>query len=720
MKLTYLSILLLLLSLNAYPQDAIHMQVSDGNSNLAVPFVNIVSNSTFLASTDSAGKALVTLPAGSHKISFVLTGYKRLDTTITIPSPKNVNITLVPEAEDLAEVTIVSSTRSNQNIESSPLKVEVLGKEEMSEEAGIKPGNIASILGDVSGVQIQQSSATSGNSNVRIQGLDGRYTQILQDGMPLYDGFSGGFGILTIPPLDLKQIELIKGSASTLYGGGAIGGLVNLISKRPAYNQEADALINYTTLNEANVNAFAAKRNDKLGYTIFAGYTRQQATDVNKDDLSDVPKTNSFLIHPKLFYYPTAKTTIALGYSGSFDKRRGGDMLVLQNKADNSHQYYESNNSQRHTGEYLVEHYYTTNAKVTLKGNISNFDRLTNTNFYSLKGNQTSYYSEASGNLPIGKSDLIVGINIVGDTYKTINPDTASLKSLANTTVGAFGQYSLHIKGHTTVEAGLRFDRHSRYGIFALPRVAAFHKFGDHWAVRAGFGMGYKTPNPLVPQNIEYNVLDILPVSSLVKPEISYGYNAEVNYKKEWGKGNSLFINQAFFLTQVNRPIVFETNTGNKVDMVNATKPIVSRGFDTYVKLILHSWELYAGYTYTDARLTYLPGNTFVPLTPRNRWAFVLVKEIENAWRLGLEGSHTGTQYRYDRSSTPGYLFIAAMIQRQIGKHAFVVLNGENLLDYRMSKVESLYNGSIQNPAFKPLWAPIDGRVINLSLRWKL
>src|SRR5690606_37458261 len=120
------------------------------------------------------------------------------------------------------EVIVVSSTRNNQRIENSPLKVEVLGHEEMDEESAIKPAGIASILGDVSGVQIQQSSAINGNANIRIQGLDGRYTQILKDGMPLYDGFSGGFGILSIPPLDLKQVELIKGFASTLYGGGAI------------------------------------------------------------------------------------------------------------------------------------------------------------------------------------------------------------------------------------------------------------------------------------------------------------------------------------------------------------------------------------------------------------------------------------------------------------------------------------------------------------------
>jgi iron complex outermembrane receptor protein/outer membrane receptor for ferrienterochelin and colicins len=79
-----------------------------------------------------------------------------------------------------------------------------------------------------------------------------------------------------------------------------------------------------------------------------------------------------------------------------------------------------------------------------------------------------------------------------------------------------------------------------------------------------------------------------------------------------------------------------------------------------------------------------------------------------------------GSQYRYDNTKTPGYFFAAGMIQYKAGSHIILVLNGENLLDYRMSKIESLYNGSITNPMFKPLWAPIDGRVINLSIRWKL
>jgi iron complex outermembrane receptor protein/outer membrane receptor for ferrienterochelin and colicins len=99
--------------------------------------------------------------------------------------------------------------------------------------------------------------------------------------------------------------------------------------------------------------------------------------------------------------------------------------------------------------------------------------------------------------------------------------------------------------------------------------------------------------------------------------------------------------------------------------------------------------------------------------------AFTLVKVFESKWRLGLEGSYNGFQYREDGSKTPGYLFMAAMIERKIGSHFSVVLNGENLLDYRQSKHEPLYTGGVSNPTFKPLWAPIDGRVINLSIRIK-
>jgi outer membrane receptor for ferrienterochelin and colicins len=136
------------------------------------------------------------------------------------------------DGEELEEV-VIGATRSSRTIANIPTRLEVIAGEEIDEKGNMKPGDIRMILAESTGIQTQQTSATSGNASIRIQGLDGKYTQIIRDGFPLYSGFSGGLGLLQIAPLDLKQVEVIKGSSSTLYGGGAIAGLVNLVSKVP-------------------------------------------------------------------------------------------------------------------------------------------------------------------------------------------------------------------------------------------------------------------------------------------------------------------------------------------------------------------------------------------------------------------------------------------------------------------------------------------------------
>jgi iron complex outermembrane receptor protein/outer membrane receptor for ferrienterochelin and colicins len=705
-----------------FSQNTFSIIVKDKESGNTVPDVSLkVRGSNAGRSTDKNGLAKFnSLSPGKYILDLTSVGYAPDSLEVNIPDTILHEVFLSPDKKELEEVVIISSTRNDTKIENSPLKVEVLGKEEMDEESSIKPGNIASILGDVSGIQIQQSSAVSGNANIRIQGLDGRYTQILRDGMPLYEGFSGGFGILSIPPLDLKQIELIKGSASTLYGGGAIGGLINMISKRPTNKQEAIVTINQTTLKETNLNTYLSKRSKYIGYTLFAGYTHIGASDVNKDQLSDVADLDAILIHPKLFIYPDTKTNMQLGYNGAFEKRKGGDMLVLQSKPDAIHKYFEENKTTRHTGEFIIERSMANRIRGSIKSSISSFNRdiLSNTHFF--RAQQVNYFSELSLFIPRDKMDWVLGINTTGDKFIKKPSDNIPLNNFSNNTVGVFAQYGLHFFEHTTLETGLRYDHTDHYGNFILPRLAFFHRFNETWATRLGFGMGYKIPNALAQQNIEYDLDKIQPIRQDVNAEISYGYNAEVNFKKKFGEDNSLFINQAFFLTQIQKPVIVAEDMNGNVNFINAAKSIVTKGTDTYVSVTLKDIELYVGYTFTLAKRNYLPANSYIPLTPKNRFAFTAVYNIENLWRYGLEGSFTGPQYRDNDSRTPGYFFLAGMIERKFGKHFSLVLNGENLLDYRQSKYEPLFIGTITNPQFKPLWAPIDGIVVNLALRIKL
>lgn len=719
---TCVFILSMFLSSIASAQHSLQITVQDNTTKefLAGVTIQLKGSDRNAILTDGKGFARITgLPAGADTLEFSMVGYHPFEQVFLLPDSSLHPVFLSADAKTLNDVVVVASTRGNDRIENATTKVEVLGQEDMNEESTLKPGNIASILGDVSGVQIQQSSAITGNANIRIQGLDGRYTQILRDGMPLYGGYSGGFGVLSIPPLDLKQIELIKGSSSTLYGGGAIGGLVNMISRKPGFEPDASFLINQTTLKETNINAYYAQRWKKIGFTFFGGQTFQKEADVNKDGFSDVPNTNSTVIHPTLFFYPSEHSYISLGWSGNFERRLGGDMQAIAGKQDAAHPYFEKNQLNRNILTLLSEARLMNGWVLTAKGSFSNFQRNETTNTYFFKGNQKNYYGELSFFKRTRKHGWVGGINTTGDVFSPDATTPVPVGSFSNTVLGVFVQDTWHLLNSTKLETGLRIDHHNQYGNFLLPRIAIFHKLNTHWGARAGFGMGYITPNPLTPQTRDYAIYQIRPLAAGLKAEQSYSGNLELNYSTPVGDEGSLLVNQAFFITRIDDPLVgTETNTGD-LQFGNGGKPLLTKGFDTYIQMQVSNWELYLGYTYTNAVRKYLPVIQFVLYTPRNRAAATLVYEVAGNWRIGIEASYNGYQYREDYSKTPSYLFMAMMAEKKFGPKWSLVLNCENLLDERQSRHEALYTGTVSDPYFKTLWGPIDGRIINLCLRFQ-
>jgi iron complex outermembrane receptor protein/outer membrane receptor for ferrienterochelin and colicins len=692
--------------------------VRSAASKLPVYAATISINGKAVAITDSLGHAMISLPSGKNFVSISAIGFEIKSDSILFPLAKNYIVELKLFEKTIEEVVVVSTARNGQRIENAPMKVEVLGREELDEENTIKPANIASLLSDVSGVQIQQSSAVNNNSAIRIQGLDSRYTQVLRDGMPLFEGFSGSFGILSVPPIDLKQIELVKGSASTLYGGGAIAGLVNLISRRPTEKKVNTLTLNYSTLKEKTINLFASEKFKKIGYTFFTGYTAQKPTDVNKDGFSDVPQLNNFEFHPRLFWYPSSKSTLIFGVNTQFEHREGGDMQFLNNNNIFPHIFYEQHTSVRNVLELQWEQTFTQDLKLTFKNNFSSFSRLLDETGFSMKALQLNRFSELSLLYHHGKTSLVGGFNALGDNFqKRLANQPVAWGNNSNQTFGLFAQSTTRFNEENVLEAGIREDFHSKYGSFFLPRIAYFHRFSEHWASRAGVGLGYNIPNIFNAYFIDLPLTSLHSLTPDAVAERSVGYNFEFNYKKKWASGNRIFINQAFFLTQVNKPSIPITDWfSGYIFYTNASKPVVSKGADTYVSASIGEYELYLGYTFTIATRNYEIANKTMPLTPKHRAAFTLVREFDNGFRFGLEGSYNGSQQRLDATKTPGYFFMAAMLDKKVGDHLRFVLNCENLLNYKQSKIEPLYYGTIDDPHFKELWAPIDGIVANLSL----
>src|SRR5512145_369343 len=154
-----------------------------------------------------------------------------------------------PKPEDVPKIEVeitVSATRTGGRIDDQPLRVEVLEREEIEEKMLMTPGDIVMMLNEMGGMRVQATSPSLGAASVRVQGMRGRYTRFLSDGLPLF-GEVAGLGLLQIPPMDLGQVEVIKGVASSLYGAGAMGGVVNLLSRRPEPEPQRELLLNRST-----------------------------------------------------------------------------------------------------------------------------------------------------------------------------------------------------------------------------------------------------------------------------------------------------------------------------------------------------------------------------------------------------------------------------------------------------------------------------------------
>jgi outer membrane receptor for ferrienterochelin and colicins len=199
--------------------------------------------------TDAMGLVSASTSPGRVEIKVTKEGYAAVTTSVVVVAGQKQQVLVeLDEAPTLEEEVVVSATRTNKRVEDQPMRVEVVPGEEVQEKIMMTPGDVSMLLNETNGLRVQTTSPSLGGATVRIQGLRGRYTQVLADGLPLYGGQTGSIGLLQIPPMDLGQVEVIKGAASALYGMSAIGGVVNLVSRRPpARDREAELLINRTS-----------------------------------------------------------------------------------------------------------------------------------------------------------------------------------------------------------------------------------------------------------------------------------------------------------------------------------------------------------------------------------------------------------------------------------------------------------------------------------------
>ena len=681
----------------------------------------VVEGTTKGASSDLSGNVTIyNIPSGKQTLEFSYIGYETVEKSYFFPLKENETIViyLVTLPISLGGVTVYS-TRTNNRIGEVPTRIEIIGQEEVREGSAINPGSIARLLGENSGIQIQKTSAVSGNVSLRIQGLPGRYTQLLQDGFPMYGGFSSGLSLLQIPPLDLQQVEIIKGSSSTLYGGDAVAGIVNLITKTPSDNPELSVLFNQTHKNGRDVSSYYSVKRGKFGFTMLAAFNAQQAKDVSGNHFTDFPRYNRTFISPKLFYDFDENNHLFAGLSSIAENRIGGDIKAVNGKAGSSGSFFEENKTKRLNGYLKYEHISETGSILTLKGNIGSFERNLTTNVNAFKGLQTTAFSELSYLLNAEKHKFVSGINFYYDNFNQKGLAQALL-DYNYKTGGVFLQDNWTLAEKFSLEPGVRFDYNLKYGSFFLPRLAVKYHFTDNFFTRISSGLGYKIPTPFTDDAERTRYQDVKPLSGL-EAERSKGANWDMNYKIPILDELLLSVNQSFFLTKIDNPVIADPHSliNQTVSYQNAAGAIQSRGLNTIFSAALDELVLRVDYTYLDARKTY-DDNKPLELAPQNRLSTVLVYEDdEEGWKVGIEAFYFGDQYLENGSKTPNYWRFDVMAQKSFD-HFTVALNVDNILDVRQTRYENIIHSPLSNPVFNELYAPLDGIVGNIVLKYDL
>jgi outer membrane receptor for ferrienterochelin and colicins len=665
------------------------------------------------ATAETNADGIATMPAAAGKVEVVVTkeGFARAAATVDVLAGQEavVRVELVPQPVVEEEVTVVASTRTGRRLEDQPMRVDVLGREEIEEKMLMTPGDIVMMLNEMGGLRVQATSPSLGAASVRIQGMRGRYTRFLSDGLPLFGEQPGGLGLLQIPPMDLGQVEVIKGVASALYGAGAMGGVVNLISRRPGTAAEHEVLFNQSTRGATDaVLWLSTPLESSWGLTLLASGHRQGQVDVDDDGWSDMAKYGRGVVRPRVTWQNDRGASFFATAGVTHEERRGGTMPDATLAATGL-PYRESLETTRvdagALGQSLVGGRFVLTARAAvatqrhdhLFGDTRERDR------------HDTVFAEATIRGAAGAHTWVAGAAVERDAY---DPTDVPRFKYTFITPGVFVQDDIAIRPWLLVSASGRVDWHSEYGTFFSPRGSVLLR-GGGWTSRFSAGQGFYASTPLT-EETEAAGLTRLSLAAPLEAEGGRSFSIDLGT----ATGN-LSYTVTVFASHVSDPVHVDRDTTYAIR--NLDGATTNRGGELLATYRQAPFAVTGTYTYVQSRETDGGVRDEVALTPRHSVGIVAMAESEEKGRVGLEVYYTGRQ-RLDanpyRDESEPYVIVGLLAERRFARFS-VFVNGENLTGVRQSH---------WNPLVRPAqaadgrwtvdaWAPLEGRVVNGGVR---
>lgn len=660
------------------------------------------------ALTDRSGRARLSLASGPQRVVASRIGYTPDTVTVEVVADSTIEISVVLEATgiELEELVAVSSTRAERHLDDEPVRVEVLGGEDVAEKTQMRPADVTRLLTEMVGVRMQPGASPLGSTRLRLQGLKGQYTAIVADGLPLYGAEPSGLAVLQLAPLDLKQAEVIKGPATAFYGPSALGGVLNLISKRPSEGSRT-LVANQTSQAGTDVLYWGGEKlAPTAGMTLFADGHHQSLKDISGDGWADYPGFTRFSLRPRLFIDHPSGDQLFATVGGRAEDRTGG----FANPAD----YQETLDTRHLDGGLIYRRALNKGDHLIFRGS----GMIEGTNHHFGADHERNQRSTALGEVSYigqrGSVDWVVG---AAWQYEELDAKDVSGVGFSHSIPAGFGQLGVRLSPLVSTSLAGRCDVHNIYGTYCTPRAALLFRPAEGLSLRASAGLGFFAPTPITEET------DAIGLRSVIFPKLQVERARSASLDGHWQHG-ALEVSGTVSWSRITHAVRLDSIPGDpagRLRFSNATGPT-------------DNWagELFAVYHQVPIVFTffygYLHGREQDPdggrretaLTPRHSVGFDLAWEAPGGgtW-ITLEGFYTGRQVLDDdpsRAHSIPYVSAEFLAVQRFGR---VWLFGalDNIGNFRITKHEPLL---LPIPAaggrrtITP-WGPLEGRSVSFG-----
>lgn len=605
----YLFLLLLLGSYQLIQAQSATIRGTVKADGIPLGFVNvIVDNGNQGTVTDSLGRfSFSRISSGEHTIKFSFVGFIPQTQKVSLSNGQSLvlDIDLKEDLQSLDEVVVTGTMKEITRME-SPVPVEVYSP--LFFRKNPTP-NIYDALQSVNGVRPQINCNICNTGDIHINGLEGPYTFVLIDGMPIVSGLSTVYGLSGIPNSLVERVEIVKGPASSLYGSEAVGGLVNIITKKPGNAPLLAFDVFGTSWQEFNLD-LGLKLNVGSKATSLTGlnyYLYDHVLDKNNDGFTDLTLQDRVSVFQKWNFDRKDNKLFTLAGRYYYENRWGGETRWNESFRGGDEVYGESIYTNR--WELLGQYQLPTTEKLMLSFSYNSHDQDSRYGQTVYDAIQRISFTQLSWDKQYGKHDLLTGAALRYTYYDDNTPATASDNGgfvLNNPDEvylpGVFVQDEVTFANRNKLLMGLRYDHNSRHGNIFTPRIGYKWALSQDQSLRFNAGTGFRVVNLFTEDHAALTgARDVVVVNEL-KPEKSYNFN--LNYLANWYSQSGVFVglDASVFYTYFTNQILPDYETDQ--DMIvydNIDGYAVTNGFSANLDIDFNNgFKILGGFTWQD------------------------------------------------------------------------------------------------------------------------